>query len=228
MMFSLVDYLRACAVAVYNFVFCSGRQNVPRRDLSIALPCFESTRRTCCKNYTVHFNDLFFVPPDLSMNSVESLVCKNIAHFQFPIVSPFTYTSLVTLDITQCGLKSIPEEIFGFTNLETLSLDDNEIEEIDEDIQKLDRLKYISLKGNNLGEDSLDLLSRLSGAFVQTPKLDMRHNPQISVERLKTFYEENARFQAPDDQNSRQWSLMIPIFSRVVEHFVEIFFEPDF
>lgn len=58
--------------------------------------------------------------------------------------------SLKELELTDCKLKTIPNNISQLSNLEELSLDDNELTEFPAPIKQLNNLKYLSLFSNNI------------------------------------------------------------------------------
>ncbi|KAK9918296.1 hypothetical protein WJX75_002936 [Coccomyxa subellipsoidea] len=72
------------------------------------------------------------------------------------------------LDLSECGLTSIPEELFALTNLEELSLAGNDLREVPEDLCKLSKLRKLQLSGNRLKTlpESLCSLSRLEALFI--------------------------------------------------------------
>jgi|GEM_PF-2388560 len=60
--------------------------------------------------------------------------------------------SLISLNLNDCELKELPEEIGNLTNLVHLDLGNNQLRELPESITKLKKLRYLNLMGTYISE----------------------------------------------------------------------------
>lgn len=90
--------------------------------------------------------------------------------------------NLQNIDLLDCQLTAIPNEIFELKYLQYLFLNHNKISEIPEEIKNLNYLKILSIKFNNLKEIP-EYLSELKNLEL----LMLRGNniPEADIENLK-------------------------------------------
>jgi internalin A len=95
-------------------------------------------------------------------------------HVLFRIAQAASHSSK-TLDISQCGLTSIPESVRSLTNLRKLYLYENQLTALPEWIGELSNLKILHLEKNRLKSipDSIASLSSLEVLEAgRNPRLD--------------------------------------------------------
>lgn len=94
-----------------------------------------------------------------NIDTVKSLIDKN------------NRTKYEVLDLSNLGLKAIPDSVFSLRHLRTLSLTNNKITEIHPSIIELDKLEILGMNYNELSS-----LPHWIGKLKSVKSLDFWHN----------------------------------------------------
>ncbi len=100
------------------------------------------------------------------------------------------------LDLSNYGLKEIPEEVFELKNLRKLILRNNKIKNIPAEIEKLNRLETLDLSGNNISLFYAKICSLKNLKILNLNNNQLKNTPiqLINLKKLRSIHLSNNRF----------------------------------
>lgn len=125
-------------------------------------PDYELAKLTPIKHLCVIESEFEDLPDELdNLNELQLLDIEG--SLMRPIVPSVisNLTSLISLNIANNKLHSIPPELFQLPNLEYLDLSRNQLTAIPTEIQQLTRLKKLDISSNNLDDSTIDSIKAL-------------------------------------------------------------------
>ncbi|XP_078584102.1 uncharacterized protein LOC144866521 isoform X2 [Branchiostoma floridae x Branchiostoma japonicum] len=107
-----------------------------------------------------------------------------------PNLQPQTVNGRLTLDLSNQGLTSIPEEAFDITDLEVLDVSDNKLTSIPEAIGRLQKLYRLDAHGNMLTSlpQEIGSLQKLTHLYVHSNKLANLPPGIEKLQKLRQLY----------------------------------------
>lgn len=99
-------------------------------------------------------------------------------------------SKLTYVDFADCGLKSVPVEIFSLDKLTTLYLTDNKINDLPKDFYSLDELTYVNLDRNSLTNlpEGISGLKSLKWIRLNDNKLSSLPADMNGLKNIKRIY----------------------------------------
>lgn len=100
------------------------------------------------------------------------------------------------LDLSNYGLKEIPEEVFELKNLKKLILRNNKIKNIPAEIEKLNRLETLDLSGNNISLFYAKICSLKNLKTLNLNNNQLKNTPLqlTNLKKLRSIHLSNNRF----------------------------------
>ncbi|WP_100074715.1 leucine-rich repeat domain-containing protein [Chryseobacterium camelliae] len=100
------------------------------------------------------------------------------------------------LDLSNYGLKDIPEEVFELKNLKKLILRNNKIKNIPAEIEKLNRLETLDLSGNNISLFYAKICSLKNLKTLNLNNNQLKNTPLqlTNLKKLRSIHLSNNRF----------------------------------
>ncbi|MDR6514664.1 leucine-rich repeat domain-containing protein [Chryseobacterium camelliae] len=100
------------------------------------------------------------------------------------------------LDLSNYGLKEIPEEVFELKNLRKLILRNNKIKNIPAKIEKLNRLETLDLSGNNISLFYAKICSLKNLKILNLNNNQLKNTPLqlINLKKLRSIHLSNNKF----------------------------------
>ncbi|MBL3550569.1 leucine-rich repeat domain-containing protein [Chryseobacterium sp. KMC2] len=100
------------------------------------------------------------------------------------------------LDLSNYGLKEIPEEVFELKNLKKLILRNNKIKNIPAEIEKLNRLETLDLSGNNISLFYAKICSLKNLKILNLNNNQLKNTPLqlTNLKKLRSIHLSNNRF----------------------------------
>ncbi len=122
---------------------------------------------------SIYLDSFTSLPSSINTTSLESLLINKIYNLDTTYLNSIIGNNplMTSLSITNCNLKSIPENALTLPLLEILRLSENKIASLDYSFSKMGKLGILSLDNNNVSNFNYDLF-----ALPNIYQIDLRFN----------------------------------------------------